>query len=96
MKNLYLAIRDFFHGGFSPYCKKCDSCGEEGCCSPLRCFANWKRPSGCKYGETYRKDLILAYLMYDELSRIIDDSGDEKLQRLAKEKFDKIFDEVYK
>lgn len=35
----------------SPYCEKCDSCGETGCCSPIHCEV-----VKCKYGEIALKD----------------------------------------
>ena len=35
----------------SPYCAKCDSCGETGCCPPINCEA-----VVCKYGEINLKD----------------------------------------
>lgn len=35
----------------SPYCEKCDSCGETGCCPPIYCEA-----VKCKYGEINLKD----------------------------------------
>jgi hypothetical protein len=35
----------------SPYCEKCDSCGETGCCPPIMCEA-----VVCKYGEINLKD----------------------------------------
>lgn len=35
----------------SPYCEKCDSCGETGCCPPINCQA-----VKCKYGEINLKD----------------------------------------
>ena len=35
----------------SPYCETCDSCGETGCCPPVKCQA-----VKCKYGEINLKD----------------------------------------
>jgi hypothetical protein len=35
----------------SPYCEKCGSCGEEGCCTPAKCEA-----VKCKYGERCVED----------------------------------------
>jgi len=35
----------------TPYCEKCDSCGETGCCPPINCEA-----VVCKYGEINLKD----------------------------------------
>ena len=35
----------------SPYCEKCSSCGETGCCPPIKCEA-----VVCKYGEINLKD----------------------------------------
>ena len=36
---------------FSPYCEKCGSCGEDGCCTPAKCEA-----VKCKYGERCVED----------------------------------------
>lgn len=33
----------------SPYCKTCNSCGEDGCCSWLSCFAALSKDSKCEY-----------------------------------------------
>ena len=35
----------------SPYCEKCGSCGEEGCCTPAK-----RKAVKCKYGETCIED----------------------------------------
>jgi hypothetical protein len=35
----------------SPYCEKCGSCGEDGCCPPAKCEA-----VKCKYGESCIED----------------------------------------
>ena len=35
----------------SPYCSKCGSCGETGCCPPIHC-----ETVVCKYGEINLKD----------------------------------------
>lgn len=35
----------------SPYCEKCGSCGETGCCPPVNCEA-----IVCKYGQINLKD----------------------------------------
>jgi hypothetical protein len=35
----------------SPYCEKCGSCGEDGCCTPAKCEA-----VKCKYGESCIED----------------------------------------
>lgn len=35
----------------SPYCEKCGSCGEEGCCTPAKC-----EEVKCKYGENCVED----------------------------------------
>ena len=45
----------------SPYCEKCGSCGEDGCCPPINCEA-----VKCKYGEINLKDYKSALDMVDK------------------------------
>ncbi len=70
------------------YCEICESCGEEGCCSPLKCaYKNMvkNKPKKCKYGKTYYKDIEFAYRMFELLYEKYEDE----------EIFDKTYKEVY-
>jgi hypothetical protein len=44
----------------SPYCPICESCGVDGCCSPLNCHHH---PDG-HYCGSHLKDLKFGYVMY--------------------------------
>lgn len=44
----------------SPYCKDCGACGEEGCCSPLKCFSKLIENDRCMYGKYYLRDFQIA------------------------------------
>jgi len=37
----------------SPYCKKCEACGEDSCCSYTTCFSALVEESKCDYGRSY-------------------------------------------
>jgi hypothetical protein len=58
----------------SPYCEKCEACGEDGCCSYTTCFSALIEDSKCSYGRTYLKAAIL----------------DKKLVKLSFEIFSKL------
>jgi hypothetical protein len=60
--------RDYFD---SPYCKKCKSCGEEGCCPIEQCLLN----HGCKYGEYYAKEVYYNEMIIDELLKLLKSNG---------------------
>lgn len=47
--------------GESPYCRTCDSCGEDGCCSYVNCFRELIKNDKCDYGESYLKDATFSY-----------------------------------
>jgi hypothetical protein len=70
---------------YLPYCKECDACGEEGCCSALVC----KQSEKGDYCKGYLRDLRFGYQMYRDLMEIV--SEDPKY----KEQIDKIWDENY-
>ena len=75
---------------YSPYCKECDSCGEEGCCSPLVCKQD---PKG-DYCQTYLKDLKFGYKMYNDLMDLL--AEDEKYKQEIDEIWNKNYDSIYK
>ena len=67
---------------YSPYCKVCDGCGEDGCCTFTSCFANLvKNNEGCDYGERYVKDARFA--------KCIANLADDLIDKLSKGEMDK-------
>jgi uncharacterized protein YxeA len=58
---------------YSPYCKICSACGEEGCCSPLNCSQH----KDGEYCELYLKDLKFAYQSNKEILNYIEENYDE-------------------
>jgi hypothetical protein len=81
----------------SPYCEKCDSCGETGCCPPINCEA-----VVCKYGEINLKDYNCFQdqweVMYNALKDITTASGYFLARELARDALnvvDKLWDKLY-
>lgn len=88
----------------SPYCSKCDSCGETGCCPPIYC-----EEVICKYGEINLKDYQCFQdqweVMYNALKDIaqnynLDDNNifRQHLAQLAGDalkEVDKLWDKLY-
>ena len=79
----------------SPYCKECDACGHEGCCSPLRC----KFKGNCDYGESYLLDLKCGYQSWeifyntvyqnlpDEFKKQVDDISERMVEEWYSKRF---------
>ena len=57
---------------YSPYCKLCGSCGEDGCCSYIGCFSALVENPKCDYGKTYVKDAILNHGMNKMVFQLMD------------------------
>jgi hypothetical protein len=57
---------------YNPYCPVCNSCGTEGCCSPLSC----QMTEGCHYPKSYLADLKFGYAMNEWVQKNL---LDEKL-----------------
>jgi hypothetical protein len=81
----------------SPYCEKCDSCGETGCCPPIKCDA-----VVCKYGEINLKDYNCFQdqweVMYNALKEISEHKKEEHIGHSAEnalKKVDKLWDKLY-
>jgi hypothetical protein len=85
------------------YCKKCNSCGESGCCSALNCFSKLIVDSGCKWGEyylnEYRLDKDINEMLFDSIDRLksgeLDkmsflEEVDKKWSNLITENFNKL------
>ena len=67
---------------YSPYCKVCGACGEDGCCSAMMCKQS---PDG-DYCDHYLKELKFSYLMHKDTYDLLTDEE-------AKKKRDAFFDE---
>lgn len=84
---------------YTPYCKKCGACGEEGCCSMTNCFSFLTEDTECKYGQSYLMDAIVykqeAYLAYDIFYRLeLSEITAEEAVKEFKEKSVNLFQEV--
>jgi hypothetical protein len=75
---------------YSPYCKVCNACGEEGYCMPTFCQQS---PDG-KYCESYLLDLKFGYLMFLELHELI--YKDPIYEKELKTIYNRVYDEIYK
>ncbi len=75
---------------YNPYCKICDSCGEDGCCSATSCQ---QHPDG-KYCKTYLKELKFGYIMYKQLLNLIDE--DEKYKDIVDKMWNDTYDVIFK
>lgn len=79
-----------FEEEYSPYCKLCSSCGENGCCPYLICINNvldsnkgCNYPNGTKF-EIYLRDIfmervLLSNLNQETINQIYSDSYDEAI-----------------
>jgi hypothetical protein len=76
---------------YSPYCKICSGCGEEGCCSPLSC----KQGIEGQYCETYLNDLKFGYSMNRYFVEKIWARMSEELKKEYDEEWDKMLDKYY-
>jgi hypothetical protein len=89
----------------SPYCEKCDSCGETGCCPPINCEA-----VKCKYGEINLKDYKCFQdqweVMFNALKNIVSNPdqkspdsdfyfSDKEYAQNALNEVDKLWDKLY-
>jgi hypothetical protein len=85
---------------YTPYCKNCHACGEDGCCSALNCaraiMLKGKEIKDCHYSETYFQELRFRYYMFEEMYEIFEDYGNEKIKQELDKKYDEIYDKVYK
>ena len=76
----------------SPYCEKCGSCGEDGCCTPAKCEA-----VKCKYGERciedyerMRKQWGIMFKALESISNNYEISDEVGLMLRAKHALDEI------
>jgi hypothetical protein len=74
---------------YSPYCKICEACGEEGCCSAMCC----QQHSEGDYCKSYLADLKFGYLMYKEMMKIVGD--DPKYKQEIEAVFNRTYNAIY-
>ena len=77
---------------YSPYCPICDGCGEDGCCSAVRCQ---QHPDG-DYCQKYLQDLKHAYLMNDWWYKNVYDTLSPELKEQCDAEWHKSYDFCYK
>ena len=70
---------------YDPYCEICGGCGEDGCCSALRCK---QHPDG-RYCKTYLQELRFGYQMFKEVYDLIPEDV------ISQKKLDEIYDRNY-
>ena len=76
---------------YSPYCPICDSCGVEGCCSPMACQ---QHPDG-DYCKSYLRDLKFAYVMNRWFENNLLDQLTEEQKDAYNKEWDTAYDKVY-
>jgi hypothetical protein len=62
---------------YSPYCAVCSGCGEDGCCSVMKCTFE----DGCQYKQTYLNDLRDSYVFMREFYQKIYPNLTEEIQK---------------
>lgn len=86
---------------YSPYCKLCEGCGEDGCCDSLSCarklMVESAAPIDCKYGNTAYNDIEFAVKMYREMyNNLADANSIEEYRAFVESLFDQMFEECYR
>jgi hypothetical protein len=76
---------------YSPYCPICDSCGVEGCCSPMSCQ---QHPDG-DYCKSYLRDLRFGYVMNRWFENNLLDQLTEEQKDAYNKEWDTAYDKVY-
>ena len=64
---------------YSPYCKLCTACGEDGCCSHLTCFSALIENPQCAYGISYLRDVMYTDKMANMCCDIIEKLRNESI-----------------
>lgn len=65
---------------YSPYCKVCGGCGEDGCCSALMC----EQSKDGDYCETYLTELKINYYCHRELLEYVYKNKDMYMELISK------------
>ena len=89
-KYIISLYRRYKERNYSHYCKNCSSCGEDGCCSYLRCVFNaMNKNKKCEYPETYKNELLLRDAFYHACME------NESENLITSEFVDKMYDIAY-
>jgi len=92
-KNISEEIQSQIDSEESPYCAKCNSCGETVCCPPINCQA-----VVCQYGEINLKDYKCFQdqweVMFNALKELWEFDGNV-VARDALNEVDKLWDKLY-
>lgn len=72
---------------YSPYCKICGGCGEEGCCSAAIC----EQHKEGEYCEWYLRDLRFGYIMFRETYDLLEIHCEEEMSEI----YDKNYNLIY-
>jgi hypothetical protein len=76
---------------YSVHCPECSGCGDEFCCSPLRCKMS---ENGGDYCQIYLTDLKYGYSVKNDLLKMI--GKDPKYKELVDEIIDRNYDRFYR
>jgi hypothetical protein len=75
----------------SSYCSICDACGEEGCCSPLKCK---QHPDG-DYCESYFRDLKFSYELNEWVGNELMETLPQEVQDQYNQKWNELYEKYY-
>lgn len=75
---------------YSPYCSKCGSCGESGCCDPLMCVMLYKELRSGDYCESSFNEVICEVESFREIYEYIMKLEDSSIDSIKKA-VDKIY-----
>lgn len=78
---------------YSPYCDKCGSCGESGCCDPLMCIFKYREFFKGKYCESNFADVEAEVKSFREIyEHIMNKEGISISIEQLKEEIDFIYE----
>lgn len=83
---------------YEPYCQRCSSCGDSGCCDSLMCVYRHlvlDRDSDCKYGEYNYRDIKFKVRMFEDMWEAISKSDNSELHLAVDLLWNKVYSEVY-
>lgn len=75
---------------YSPYCNKCQACGEEGCCSALVC----NHSKDGEYCRGYLDDLRFGYIMFRETYKLLEENHNDELEKIYNKNYNLIYNKM--
>lgn len=75
---------------YSPYCKICESCGQDACCSPIHC----EQKADGMYCNSYLKTLKLHYQLCEYVEKVILPVSTEDVIKDFYREYDRLY-EIY-